>query len=242
MSVPPAASVPLCLLMTAAVAVWWVRRLRRTDETAYRATLGQSRFRWLVLAFAAVMFVDTSSKVQLAPTARSALCPGASAAGSQLGALMIIGGIIGCLFGGWLADRWRGLQTSGRVWTALIAVLAEGAAILSALGQSDYPAFVFAFAAFCLASGGCASGAAIAFDIVPQEHRGSGTSAYFLVTTVLGPGITRLASWTGQTSSITNTALAWHALLAIAAAALIKLGRLLNEPAAPPRRWSARRA
>jgi MFS family permease len=237
MSWPPGVSVPLCVLMTAAVAVWWVRRLRRTDEAAYFATLRQSPFRYLVLAFAAVMFVDTAAAFWLIPYTQRRFGLSASAAGSQLGVLMIVGGIIGCLFGGWLADRWRRFQTSGRVWTALIAVLAEGAAILLTLGQSDYTAFILAFGAFCLSSGGWAGvAAAIAFDIVPHEHRGTGTSAYFLVTTVLGPGIGPFVVGLGSDKlGSLNSALAWTcALLAIAAAALIKLGRLLNESAALP--------
>ena len=234
---PPEVSVPLCVLMTAAVGIWWMRRLRRTDETAYFATLGQSRFRCLVLAFAAVMFVDTAAAFWLIPYTQRRFGLSASAAGSQLGVLMIIGGIVGCLFGGWLADRWRRLQPSGRVWTALIAVVAEGAAILLTLGQSDYPAFIFAFGAFCLSSGGWAGvAAAIAFDIVPHKHRGTGTSAYFLATTVLGPGIGPFVVGLGSdTLGSLNAALAWAcALLAIAAAALIKLGRLLDQPAALP--------
>ena len=72
----------------------------------------------------------------------------------------------------------------------MIAVLGEGTAILLALSQSEYSAFVVSFGAFCLASGGSAGvAAAIAFDVVPREHRGIGTSIYFLLTTTLGPGL-----------------------------------------------------
>ncbi len=161
----PTLSVPLCVLMTAAIAVWWIHGLARTRAAAYQATLGQGRFRCLVFAFAAVMCVDYAAGFWLIPYAQRHFGLSAATVGSHLGTLMVIGGIAGCVLGGWAADHWRTLQKAGRVWTALIAVLVEGVAILVALGQSDYRAFIVAFALFCVASGGWPGvAAAIAFD------------------------------------------------------------------------------
>jgi MFS family permease len=226
---PPTLSVPLCVLAALAIGAWWTRRLHRDDRVAYLATLGQKSFRYLILAFATVMFVDYAAAFWLLPYTQRQFGLGAAAVGAQLGGLMLLGGIAGCLIGGWLADRWRRVRPSGRVWVALIAVLAEAAAILIALIQVDYRSFIFAFAAFCLSSGGWTGvAAAIAFDVVPREHRGTGTSIYFFLTTVLGPGLGPfVVGWGSDKLGSLGRALALCCLLMLfAAAALIKMGSL----------------
>jgi MFS family permease len=227
----PVIGVPVCVLTTLVIAAWWIRRLRGADRPAYFATWGQMPFRCLVLAFAAVTFVDYAAAFWLIPYTQRRFGLGAETVGPQLGGLMIVGGICGCMMGGWLADRWRMLHTSGRVWVAFIAVLLEGAAILIALGQSDYRSFLIAFGAFCLASGGWTGvAAAIAFDVVPREHRGTGTSIYFLLTTTFGPGLGPFLVGLGSDElGSVSAALAWSCLLMlVAAAALLQLGGLLN--------------
>jgi MFS family permease len=226
---PPALSVPLCVGLVALIAGWWIWQLAAAQPAAYLATFAQKPFRSLVFAFAAVMLVDCAAAFWLMPYTQRRFGLGAATVGAELGTLMIAGGIVGCVGGGWVADRWRALSTGGRVWTALIAVLVEGGAILVALAQTDHRAFIAAFAAFCLASG-CWPGvaAAIAFDIVPPEHRGTGTSAYFLVTTVIGPGLGPFLVGLGsdELGSI-GAALAWSCTAVLASAgALLRLGLL----------------
>ena len=217
MYLPPAASVPLCVLTALSVAIWWTRRLLLAYPSAYLATLGSAPFRCLVFAFAAVMFVDYAAGFWFIPYAQRRFALDAATAGTQLGGLMIVGGIAGCIAGGWLADRWHAMQVAGRIWTALAAVLAEGAAILLALVQSDYVNFIGAFAGYCLASGAWVGvAAAIAFDIVPAEHRGVGAAAYFFLTTILGPGLGPYVVGLGsdQFGSL-SLALAWACLMAL---------------------------
>jgi MFS family permease len=222
----PRLSVPLGVAMAALVGAWWVRDLRRRDEAAYRATLGQRPFRWLLAAFAAVLFVDYAAGFWLLPYAQRRFGVSASTAGAQMGALLFLGGIIGCLFGGWVADRWRRHHAAGRVWTALIAVATEAVAIMLALGRPDYAGFIAAFGAFCLASGGWTGvAAAIGLDLVPREHRGTGTAAYFFLTSVAGPGLGPFAvGWGSDRSGSIGTALEW--VCVIMAGAALCLGRL----------------
>jgi MFS family permease len=229
---PPIIGVPVCVAGALAIAGWWTRRLRRTDPAAYGATWGQKSFRLLVLGFAAVTFVDYAAAFWFIPYTQRRFGLGAETVGPQLGLLMIVGGIAGCLAGGWLADRWRALHKAGRVWTALIAVLGEGTAILLALSQTDYSAFVLAFGAFCLASGGWTGvAAAIAFDVVPREHRGTGTSIYFLLTTTLGPGLGPFVVGFGsdRLGSVRSALALGCVLVLFAAVALLQLGVLLNQ-------------
>ena len=238
MYLSPTAGVSLCVMAALGVAIWWMRRLRRTDPSAYLATLGCTPFRVLVLGFAALMFVDYAAAFWFIPYAQRRFALGAASAGGQLGGLMIVGGIAGCMAGGWLADRWRALQASGRVWTALLAVLAEGAAILAALGQGDYVNFMIAFAGFCLASGAWTGvAAAIAFDIVPPEHRGVSAAAYFFLTTMLGPGLGPFVVGLGsdQFGSL-SLALAWACVPVLFSAGSLVWLALLTDKAAMPLR------
>ncbi len=228
---PPIVSVPLCVLVALALAARWVRKLRQYDPAAYRDTVGQPAFRLVIIAFAAVMFVDYAAAFWLLPFAQRQFGLAAGTAGAQLGGLLLVGGIGGCLFGGWLADYWRRLDMAGRAWTALIAVLAEGAAILLALGQGSYPVFLASFGLFCVAGGGWVGvAAALAFDIVPPDRRGTGTAVYFLATTLLGPALGPFVVGLGSdlTGSIRIGLGAACALILVSAGALLCLARVLR--------------
>jgi MFS family permease len=231
MALPPNEGAPAAVLMAVAAGSYWAYGLHRYDAASFRATLGQTAFRWLLLAFAAVLFMDFAASFWLIPFAQRRFGASAAVAGAQLGGLIIAGGIAGCAAGGWIADRWRRYSMAGRVWTALLAVLLETAAILIAIMQSHYGMFVLAFAVFCVASGGWTGvAAAIGMDIVPPAHRGTGVAAYFLVTTVLGPG---LGAWVagvlgGALGSMSASLAACCAITLIAAGGFVKLGRAVS--------------
>jgi MFS family permease len=224
---PPNQGVPAAVVLGGGAAAFWAYRLRREHGAAFGATLGQSPFRWLLLAFAAVLFVDFAASFWLIPFAQRRFGLSAAVAGAHLGALMITGGIVGAALGGWIADRWRRRSAAGRVWTALAAVLAEAAAILFAIAQSDYRLFILGFCVFCLASGGWTGvAAAIGLDIVPRAHRGTGVAAYFLVTTILGPG---LGAWVAGVlatllGSVSQSLCACCAIILIAVVGFVRLG------------------
>jgi MFS family permease len=229
---PPNQGVPAAVALAGSAAAFWAYRLRREQGAAFGATLGQSAFRWLLVAFAAVLFVDFAASFWLIPFAQRRFGLSAAVAGAHLGGLMIAGGIGGSALGGWIADRWRRRSAAGRVWTALTAVLAEVAAILFAIAQSDYRLFILGFSVFCLASGGWTGvAAAIGLDIVPRAHRGTGVAAYFLVTTVLGPG---LGAWSAgmlanALGSVSRSLCACCAIILVAVAGFVRLGHSVRQ-------------
>jgi MFS family permease len=231
----PSVSVPISISIAVLYGAGWVRSQWRFDRQAFLATLGKVEFRWLLLAFAAVLFVDYGATFWLLPFAQRRFGVTAGRAGADLGLLLIVGGILGCLFGGWVADRWHRLKASGRVWTAMIAVIAEAAAIVVALRQTEYTGFVVAFGIFCISSGGWTGvAAAIGFDIVPREHRGSGTALYFLVTTVFGAGLGPFAiGLVSDRIGSLGLALTWAcAVMVVGALALARLSLLIERPEA----------
>jgi len=190
----------------------------------------------LLLAFAAVLFVDFAASFWLFPLAQRRFGLDAATVGAQLGGVLIAGGIAGSLVGGVIADRWRRGTPAGRVWTVLAAALAETAALMLLLAEHDYRLFLAEFAGFCLAGGGWTGvAAAIGFDIVPRAHRGIGVAAYFLVTTVFGPG---LGAWAAgaladASGSITVALLVCCPVTLIALLGFVRLGRALSRERAP---------
>jgi MFS family permease len=227
---PPHLGVPAAVLVAVAATAYWAYRLYVVDPSAYGVTLGQASFRWLLLGFAAVLFMDFAASFWLIVFAQREFGLSAAQAGTQLGGLMIVGGIAGSAAGGWIADRWHEKSRAGRVWTALIAALAEAVMIVAAVAQPQYLGFVVAFACFCVSSGGWTGvAAAIGMDIVPRAHLGTAVAAYFLVTTVLGPGLGAFTA--GQLAdslgSISNAVTLCCGTIVIALVAFIRLGRTL---------------
>jgi len=239
-SLPPALGVPMAVLLALGATAIWARELGRCDASAFRATLGQAAFRWLLAAFAAILFVDCAASFWLIPYVQRRFALSAALAGTQMGALMIAGGVIGSLAGGWISDGWHRSRSTGRIWTAFLAVLAETAALLLALAQADYRWFILAFSVFCLASGAWTGvTAAIGMDIIPRAHRGTGVAAYYLVTTILGPGLGAYiaGSLSGAVGSIGVALMACCVVIPVSIIGFVKMLQL--SPASAPRRPAA---
>ncbi len=231
MRLTPNQGVPAAVMIAGVAAVAWARGLLLEDPAAFRATLGNASFRWLLLAFAAVLFMDFAASFWLIPLALRNYGLSAQLAGAELGGLIIIGGIAGSLLGGWIADRWHLRTSAGRVWTVVIAVLLEALAICMATQATAYPAFRLAFGVFCLASGGWTGvAAALGMDLVPRLHRGTGIAIYFLVTTLLGPG---LGAWAGGAlgewlGSLSHALVLCTAMAILAVASFVKLAHAVT--------------
>lgn len=110
----------------------------------------------------------------------------------------------------------------------MIAVLCEGLAISAAICMPHYPQFVGAFGIFCLASGGVA---ASGLDSVPRQYRGIATALYFLVTTVVGPGLGPFTvGWISDRFASIGDAPAWSCMaLAVAVLGLWKLAFAMHQ-------------
>jgi MFS family permease len=153
--------------------------------------------------------------------------------GSEFGALLIVGGIGGCLGGGWIGDQWHKRSASGRVWTALIAILLEAGAIIAGLMMPSYSGLVACFAVLCIAAGAWTGvAAAIGLDILPPQYRGTGTAAYFLFTTLFGPGLGPFAVglMSDRTGSLRFALAASSTVSLFAACGLIRLIQLRKSP------------
>ena len=224
----PEMAVPVSVAAALLAGAGWMRNLRATDRDAYRNTFGNPAYRWLLLAFSAGLFVDCAAEFWLFPYAQRRFGLDAARVGADLGTILIVAGIGGSLAGGWIADYWRRTAAAGRAWTAVAALVAETIAILCALSQPSYPALMCAFAAVCAAAGAWVGvAAAIGLDILPR-HRGTGTAAYFLITTLMGPGLGPflVGLQSDRSGSLSHALALSTVLMAVAIVGLLRLGRL----------------
>jgi MFS transporter, Spinster family, sphingosine-1-phosphate transporter len=207
---PLLTGVPAALGIGLAAAAVWANRVLVKETQAFQATLGNPKFQLLVIAMSFVLFVDFAASFWLLPYPQRRFGVSAAGVGATLGSIMIAGGILGCVGGGWIADRWRRRSQLGRIWFVTIAISLEAMAIAFICLPGGYGRFIGGFVIFCLSSGmwtGVA--AAIGFDIVPAAHRGTGAAIYFFATTVFGPGLGAFA--VGLLSDVTGSL--GHALL-----------------------------
>ncbi len=230
---PATVGVPVAVTLALAGAAVWGWAMRRVDgvvagRSAFDATLGNTAFRWFLVAFSAVLFLDSSAEFWLIPFAQRRYTIGAGQSGAELGGMLLLGGAAGCLGGGWFADRWQARSRHGRAATAAGAFTIEVAALLGAVMQPDYGSFLWCFGVFCVASGAWAGlAAAIGLDLVPRAHHSSAVAIYFLFTTLtgpaLGPFVTGISS--GRLGSVGNALIVSSLVAPLALWGLTRLTR-----------------
>lgn len=116
-------------------------------------------------------------------------------AGLTVGLASMVGGILGCLLGGWLGDRWTRLASYGGKFRAtLVWWVGSVPAILgfALLPNRTAAAISYAFYFFFNAIG-YVSAAAVIQEIVPAHMRGRAAATWLLLTGVIGQGFGPMA-------------------------------------------------
>jgi len=168
----------------------WTCALRRRDYPTFRLTWGSPCFMAIVVAYAAVCFVGYSISYWAAPYAERSFAVGKTELGLLVGAPAALGGFLGVILGGRLADllfrRWAG----GRVLVLLIAVLGTVPVMVLGYTTTDPATFyVCAFLAQVTTSSALGASAAASQALVLPRMRGTATAIFFLGTTLLGLGL-----------------------------------------------------
>lgn len=237
MAWPRAIGVPAAVAVSLVVALIWAMRLRRLSPESFAATLERPPFNWWLVAFAALFFADYAAWFWLIPYAQRTFPNTPAANDALLGGLSIVGGIAGMILGGVVADLWRRLSVAGAAWTALVAALCEGVAIVLASQAHQESTFLLVYGGFNLVSGAWTGlAAAIGLELVQPAHRGTGTALYFLVTTLCGAALSPylVGVWADQHGMVAALELASLSCV-LAAAGLLRLVMLLLA-ASPPTR------
>jgi MFS family permease len=167
----------------------WASALRVEDPATFALTWRSAPFVGLVLAYAVVAYVGYTVSYWAAPYAERVFGYDKVALGWLIGAPAALGGFIGVIGGGLLADRLHARFGAGRLMAAAIGLVAPVPIVL--FGYSTGDATVFLVCAFLVqmatssALGAC--GAATQALVLPRM-RGTATAIFFLGPALIGLG------------------------------------------------------
>lgn len=168
----------------------WACALRFDDRQTFDHTWGSPAFMGTVLVYASVCYIGYTITYWAAPFAERTFALSKTDLGLMIGAPNALGGFIGVITGGWLADRLARRVPSGRVLVALIALVGSLPLILIGYTAGSSTAFLvcnfLAQAATASALGACA---AASQALVQPRMRGTAAAIFLLGPTLLGLGL-----------------------------------------------------
>lgn len=165
----------------------WGSALKADDLPTYRLTIGSTAFVGIVLAYAAISYVGYTVTYWAAPYAERSFALTKAELGWSIGAPAAIGGFLGVIGGGWLADRLQQRFANGRLLVLLIGLLAPVPLVLIGYTTSDADTFLMCSFLLQIATPSAlgAAGAASQALVLPNM-RGVATALFFLGATLIG--------------------------------------------------------
>lgn len=165
----------------------WASALRDRDPPAFRLIWGTPAFLYLAIGYGLIAFVAYGVTVFAAPYAESVLKQSKTVIGLFLGGASGVGGFIGIIIGGRVADIWRQKRVWGRIPVIMIGAIGPAIPLFIAFTTPD-PRLFYILAFFLQMLGSCALGATAATvqDLVLPRMRGTATATFFLSTTLIG--------------------------------------------------------
>jgi MFS family permease len=165
----------------------WATALRTRDQATFDATWGSAAFMGIVIGYGMICFLGYSVSYWAAPYAERVFALGKADLGVLIGAPNAVGGFLGVILGGRLADYLHVRHAAGRAMVLWIALVGAFPAI--AIGYSTGSVAVFLvcnFLAQFATSSALGAGAAATQALVEPRMRGVATAIYFLGATLLG--------------------------------------------------------
>ena len=168
----------------------WACSLRERDGDTFALTWGSTAFMGIVIAYGAISFVGYAVTYWAAPYAERTFAVDKATLGLLLGAPAAVGGFVGVIVGGRLADMLQARFAAGRMMVIAIALVLPVPIVLvgystGVLAQFYLLAFAVQFAtATALGAAGAASQA-----LVLPRMRGVATGIFFLGTALIGLGL-----------------------------------------------------
>jgi MFS family permease len=165
----------------------WASGLRQRDRATFAMTWRSTAFMAVVLAYGMVCFVGYSVSYWAAPYAERTFALGKAELGLLIGAPNAVGGFLGVIFGGRLADYLHERHQGGRALVLVIALFGAVPAILVGyLAESVTVFLVCNFLVQLATSSALGAAAAASQSLVLPRMRGVATAIFFLGTTLLG--------------------------------------------------------
>lgn len=221
----------------------WATALRARDLPTFRLIVGTPAFVLTVVAYGLNAFIAYAMSFWAAPYAMRVLGAPADQAGFLIGGSGALGGFLGVVIGGRVADRLRRTNPAGRMAVVIFSAVAPVPLMVLGFTAGSLPIFyAIILPAQALASAALGAAAATTQDLVLPRMRGTATATFFIGTTLLGLGLGPYLA--GHVSTLTgNLATGMLSLIAtvpVGLAAAIAAYRLL--PAAEASRTERARA
>ena len=208
----------------------WASALRAEDRPTFQLTWRTPAFVAIVLAYAVISFVGYTVTYWAAPYAERTFAFDKVELGWMIGAPAALGGFLGVIGGGWLADRLHRRRPNGRLLVVAIGLLLPVPLVLIAY-QTDNSTvfFVCSFLVQMATASALGASAAASQSLVLPRMRGTATAIFFLGSTLIGlafgPFTAGLVS--ELTGSLGTGVMANLALVPVGLAALYLAIRLL---------------
>jgi MFS family permease len=165
----------------------WVTALRHRDPPAFRLIWGTPAFLMVMFGYGLIAFAAYAISYWGPVYAIRELGASAQDAGFWIGSSGALGGFIGVVLGGRIADWLRERNPAGRIIVALIGATAPSVPMIIAFTAQDLTLFyALQFPMTALSSCALGASAATALDLVLPRMRGTATATFFIGTTLLG--------------------------------------------------------
>jgi hypothetical protein len=165
----------------------WAAALERRDPATFGMTWRSAAFMGIVVAYGMICFLGYSVSYWAAPYAERTFALGTAELGLLIGAPNALGGFLGVILGGRLADYLHQRHAGGRAMVLTIALV--GSVPTIAVGYATDSVTMFLACNFLVqlfTSSALGAGAAASQSLVEPRMRGVATAIYFLGTTLLG--------------------------------------------------------
>ncbi len=165
----------------------WAASLRSRDKPTFALTVGSPAFVCTVLGYGCVAFIAYAGAYWTAPYAERVFDVSKSELGLLIGAPSAVGGFLGVIGGGFMADALIKRFAAGRLFVVMFGLLAPIPLFVIQFTTDNLLLFyILAFTTGLLTSSALGAAAASSQALVLPRMRGTATAAFFLATTLLG--------------------------------------------------------
>lgn len=182
----------------------WATTLKRRDEPTFSLIWGTPAFLTTIMGYGMVAFMSYAASFWAAPYAIRILEEAPSTAGWWIGGPGALGGFLGVIIGGRMADWMRERNPAGRLLVVAFGLAAASPFLYVMFTTKDPTIFYLcAFLQALFGSSALGGAAATTQDLVLPRMRGTATATFFLATTLVGLALGPYMA--GQVSTMTGS-------------------------------------
>lgn len=184
--------------------VTWGQIQSYRDRPFFRLTYGDRTFLLVLVGTSLLACIIGTVSTWSAPYMMRTFALKPVEIGLSLGIVQTAGALIGVLAGGWLVDRWRVRHSGAPVFMCLITLAAAAPAVVLMMSAESVPVFMIGYGVVSVFSSFWSGGiAATIQDLVLPRMRGTASSCYSLVVTIIMSGMGPY--WVGKVSKMTGS-------------------------------------